>query len=108
LLVKRECVWSNGARLGGDFMCSLRVVRWLADQLDLAADEKIAKVVHDDPPDHLVVFAGGGDRGVPISISVLNRREPSAPHGKTFGLPVMDPAVAHRLALDLRKHLGIR
>ena len=104
VVVKRESVWSDGARLGGDFMCSLESAEWLADQLDLAADEKVSNVTYDMPPDHLVVFASGGDRGAPISISVLNRREPSAAHGRTFGLTALDPAAAHQLAKALREH----
>lgn len=66
-------------------MCAQSLVGWLSDQLDLAADEAVAEVACDAPPDHLLVFAGGGEHGAPISINVLNRREPSASYGRTFG-----------------------
>jgi hypothetical protein len=102
LVVRRECVWADGARLGGDFMCDARSIGWLADQLERAADELISEVSHDSPPDHVLVFASGGDRGAPISIHVLNRRELTAAHGKTYALSGMYPEVARKLAADLR------
>lgn len=102
LLIQRECLWSDGAKLGGDFMCAPDLVTWLADQLDRAADEAVSKVACDAAPDHLVVFTGGGEHGEPISINVLNRREPSASRGRTYGLSGLAPSAAHRLASDLR------
>jgi hypothetical protein len=102
LLVTRERVWANGARLAGDFMCDPQLVGWLADQLDLATDEAVSRVACDAPPDHLIVVAGGGEHGEPINISVLNRRELTAGHGKTYTLSGMYPEVARKLAADLR------
>src|SRR5690349_15314896 len=81
LLVRRERVWANGARLAGDFMCDPQLVGWLADQLEQAADELVSEATHDSPPDHLLLFVRGGDRGTPIGIHVHNRREPAAAHG---------------------------
>jgi hypothetical protein len=102
LLVRRERVWADGGRLAGDFMCDPQVVGWLADQLDLAADDAVSRVACDAPPDHLSVFMGGGDHGEPINISVHNRRELTAAHGKTYTLSGMYPEVARKLATNLR------
>lgn len=102
LLIKRERVWSNGARIGGDFLCEPQVAHWLAEQLELAADDRISEANRDAPPDHLVVFVAGGEHGAPLNISVLNRREPTVSNGKTCGLSGMSPEVARNLAADLR------
>ena len=102
LLIRRERVWADGTTLGGDFMCEPHVADWLADQLELAADEKVSEITHDSPPDHLVVFLRGGEHGAPINIHVHNDREPSAPHGKTYTLSAMSAAVALKLASDVR------
>jgi hypothetical protein len=102
LVIKRERVWSDGAVLGGEFMCDPQVAGWLADQLERAADAGLSEVTYDAPPDHLVVFVRGGDRGAPINVHVHNRRDPSASHGRTFTLSGMSPAVARQLAADLR------
>lgn len=103
VLIKRERVWSDGARLGGDFVCQPHVIGWLADQLERAADDAISEVQHDAAPDHLVVFVRGGEHGAPININVHNRREPSAPsYGRTVTLSGMSPATARQLAKDLR------
>lgn len=102
LLIKRERIWSDGARLGGDFFCEPAVAKWLAEQLELAADERVSEATHDAPPDHLVVFVRGGERGAPINVHVHNRREPTVARGKTYTLSGMSPEVARQLARDLR------
>lgn len=102
LVIRREQVWRDGARIGGDFVCEPQVAKWLAEQLELAADDRISETKHEAPPDHLLVFVDGGEHGAPINISVLNRREPTAPNGKTHGLSGMSPEVARQLAADLR------
>jgi hypothetical protein len=102
LLVTRERVWANGARLAGDFMCDPQLVGWLADQLERAADELVSEASHDSPPDHILLFVRGGDRGAPIGIHVHNRRELTAAHGKTYTLSGMYPEVARKLAADLQ------
>lgn len=104
LLIKRERVWSDGTRVGGDFMIDPRNVGWLADQLELAADEKISETTHDAEYDHLNVFVRGGEHGTPINIHVHNDREAIAVHGKTYVLSGMYPKIAYKLAADLRAH----
>lgn len=104
LLIKRERVWSDGARLGGDFFCEPRATSWLADQLELAADDRVSEVTHDAPPDHLVVFVRGGEHGAPINVHVHNRREPTSSHGKTYTLSGMSPEAARLLAAELRAY----
>jgi len=106
LVIHRERIWSDGAKLGGDFMCAPGVVPWLADQLERAANEQVSEVAFDYPPDHLVLFVRGGDRGNPINIHVHNRRDTAAPHGRTYTLSAMSTQVAEALARDLRAFAG--
>ena len=106
LLIRRERVWADGAVLGGAFMCEPHVAGWLADQLELAAEEQVSETANDAPPDHVVVFLRGGEHGAPINIHVHNDREASAPHGKTYTLSAMSPAVARKLASDIRACLA--
>lgn len=102
LLIKREEVWSDGARLGGDFMFAPQIASWLADQLELAADDKLSRTTHDVAPDHLKVFVRGGERGEPINIHVHNDRDATAPHGRTYTMSGLSPYVARKLAANLR------
>jgi hypothetical protein len=106
LVITRQRVWADGATLGGEFMCDPNVGRWLADQLDVAADGQVSEIAYDEPPDHLVVFLRGGEHGAPINVHVHNDREESASHGRTYTLSAMSPAVARKLAEDIRACLA--
>jgi hypothetical protein len=98
LVIKRERVWADGARLGGDFLFDPRSKAWLADQLEAAAAESITEITHDAPHDHLTVFTRGGDHGQPINIHVHNKRDGA----RTYTLSAMSPEVARKLAANLR------
>jgi hypothetical protein len=98
LVIQRECVWADGARLGGDFRFDPRSKAWLAEQLEAAADDSISRITHDAPPDHFTVYTRGGDRGQPININVHNKREGA----RTYTIGGMSPEVARKLAADLR------
>jgi hypothetical protein len=102
LVINRERVWADGAKLGGDFMCEIGVAGWLAEHLDRAANEQVSEIALDAPPDHLLLFVRGGDRGSPINIHVHNRRDSTAIHGRPFTLSGMSPQAARALAIDLR------
>lgn len=102
LLIKRERLWSDGARLGGDFMFDPRSAGWLADQLEFAAEDNLSDATYDSAPDHLLVYVRGGDYGQPININVHNRRETNAAHGKTYTMGGMSSEVARKLAAELR------
>jgi hypothetical protein len=103
VLVHRESEWSNGGKLGGDFRCELRHAIWLADKLDLAADDALPDLDHEASPDHFLIDVRGGERGEPINVNVLNRRDRTAAHGRTYSLSGMSPETARQLARDLRE-----
>ena len=102
LVIRREAVYDDGARLGGDFLVDPAQAPWIADQLEAAADERLVEVERKASPDDLVVFVRGGDRGQPINVNVHNRRAPDAPRGKTNVLGGMSPVTARKLACELR------
>jgi hypothetical protein len=101
ILIKRDFVWINGAQLGGDFMLDPCSAGGLVDQLEIAAADG-PEAAHEAASEHLAVFVRGGDHGEPINVTVHNHRESSAPHGRLYGLIGVYPAVAPKLAADLR------
>jgi hypothetical protein len=103
IVIRRERVWSDGTRLGGELRIEPRNAMWLADRLDLAAKDALSDVEYDATPDHLEVFVRGGERGAPIHVHVLNERDSGSVHSGTFALGAMSPETARQLARDLRE-----
>lgn len=106
MMIERQRIWADGAKLGGDFLVASQHAGWLADQLERAADGEISEVALDAAPDHLVVFVRGGEHGgaINIHIHVHNRRESSEPDQKTYTLSAMSPDTARRLAANMRAY----
>jgi hypothetical protein len=102
VVVYRMRVFANGAKLGGEFRCQPSSLPWLIGQLEAVASERASEAAHDAPPDHLEVFARGGDHGedinINININVLNTCDGE----RSYSLGAMTPEVAQRLASELR------
>lgn len=91
----------NGLQMGGEFVFESSASDWLAECLARAADEDLPDTDAVMPPDHFLVYLGGGQRYDDMNVTVSNHRDPASVYGKLYVLLGMDRDVARTLADQL-------
>ena len=103
LLIRYERSWDDGTEMGGNFVCEVSAASWLADHIEVAADVWSAPDVEVEmPPDHLLVFARGGEHGEDTNVHIHNRRDPGAPRGGIYTMSGISIPTAKHIVAQLR------